>query len=206
MGIHKHYCNIHRLHTHAHVCNFIMHNIAVNAHKISADKFSIFQALLCSNWLKAVMICCTSLQWDNCSSIWVQKLLETENQNNKIFEDHLPLAYTSRHFLRYVFNFSILCFFTCSFLYYDFVIRQGTAWYLMWPGHLCQGFNKKEQTLHILDNAAFFNFQCIISVQACLRLNSSTSYHLKKKKMSNFKLLKLYGYVRYCWHGIRVEL
>ena len=81
-----------------------------------AHKFSILQVLFCSSWLIAVMIGCTSFQWDDCSWIWVQKLVGTENQNNKTLEDPLALAYTLRYFLRVSFSFSILGFFTCLFL------------------------------------------------------------------------------------------
>ena len=55
-----------------------------------------------------------------------------------------PVAYNLRHFLRFIFSFSILSLLTCLFLSYGFVIRHGTAWYLMWPSYLRrEGFHKK---------------------------------------------------------------
>ena len=55
-----------------------------------------------------------------------------------------PVAYNLRHFLRFIFSFSILSLLTCLFLSYGFVIRRDTVWYLMWPSYLhWEGFNKK---------------------------------------------------------------
>ena len=56
-----------------------------------------------------------------------------------------PVAYNLRHF-------------TCLFLSYGFVIRHGTAWYLMWPGYLSrEEFNKKSyRTICVADHFTGF--------------------------------------------------
>ena len=68
-----------------------------------------------------------------------------------------PVAYNMRHFLRFIFSFSILSLLTCLFLSYGFVIRHGTAWYLMWPSYLRrEGFHKKTIELCAADHFTGF--------------------------------------------------
>ena len=58
------------------------------------------------------------------------------------------VAYNLRYFLRFIFSFSILSRLTSLFLSYGFVIRHGTARYLMWPPAI--RFNKKTIELFAL--------------------------------------------------------
>ena len=60
-------------------------------------------------------------------------------------------GFNLRHFLRFIFSFSILSLLTCLFLSYGFVIMHGKDWYLMWPGYLRrEGFHKKTIELFAL--------------------------------------------------------
>ena len=69
-----------------------------------------------------------------------------------------PVAYNLRHFLRFIFSFSILSLLTWLFLSHGFVISHGTAWYLMWPGYLRrEGFNKENyRTICVADQFTGF--------------------------------------------------
>ena len=77
--------------------------------------------------------------------IWNWKLKQWNIRRFLIILTLEPVAYNLRHF-------------TCLFLSYGFVIRHGTAWYLMWPGYLSrEEFNKKSyRTICVADHFTGF--------------------------------------------------